>query len=92
MRRQKESIRGLPLSPYNHFLEPRYTKLAYGARLKPERLERIIIGDIRLREREILKAMLFNREEALVWEFSEMGYISRDVTPPLKIKTVLYKV
>jgi len=88
LRRQKASIRGLPLGPYDHFLEPRYTKLARGARLKPERLERMIVGDIQPREREIFEAMLFNREEALAWEFSEMGRVSRDVTPPLKIKTV----
>jgi hypothetical protein len=50
LRRQKASIRGLPLGPYDHFLEPRYTKLARGARLKPERLERMIVGDIRPRE------------------------------------------
>ena len=46
LRRQKASIRGLPLSPYNYFLKPRYTKLARGVRLKLERLERIIVGDI----------------------------------------------
>ena len=88
LHRQKASIQGLPLGPYDHFLEPRYTKLARGARLKPERLERMIVGDIQPREREIFEAMLFNQEEALAWEFSEMGRVSRDVTPPLKIKTV----
>ena len=88
---QRASIQGLPLSLYNHFLKPRYTKLARGTRLKPEQLERIIVGDLQPREREIFKAMLFNREEALVWEFSKMGRVSRDVTPLLKIKTILYK-
>ena len=35
--------------------------------------------------------MLFNQKEALVWEFSKIGRVSRDITPPLKIKTVPYK-
>jgi len=36
--------------------------------------------------------MLFNQEKALVWEFFEIGYINKDITLPLKIKTILYKV
>ena len=76
------------MGPFDHIIEPRYTQLARGARLKPERLERMLVGDIKPNERQILEAMLFNREEALAWEFSEMGHVSRDVTPPLKIKTV----
>ena len=92
LEQQKKLIRGLPLGPFDHIIEPRYTQLARGARLKPERLERMLVGDIKPNERQILEAMLFNREEALAWEFSEMGRVSRDVTPPLKIKTVPHEV
>ena len=50
LRRQKASIRVLPLSLYNYFLKPQYTKLAYSARLKLEQLECIIVGNIQLRK------------------------------------------
>ena len=92
MEQQKKLIQGLPLGPFDYIIKPRYTQLAYRARLKPERLERILVGDIKPNERQILEAMLFNQEEALAWEFSEMGCVSRDVTPPLKIKTVPHEV
>ena len=51
----------------------------------------MLVGDIKPNKKQILKAILFNWEKALIWEFFEIGHISREVTPLLKIKTVPYK-
>ena len=51
----------------------------------------MLISDIKPNERQILEAMLFNQEEALVQEFSKIGRISRDITLLLKIKTIPYE-
>lgn len=32
--------------------------------------------------------MLYNREEALAWDFSEIGRVKEEVAPPQKIRTV----
>ena len=51
---------------YEPFLTPRFSGLARGARLTPERLDRLIVGDhLTSRERELLVEMLYNREAAL---------------------------
>ena len=86
MRKQQERIRDLPIGLFDHFLEPGYTQLAKGTRPTPKRLERIIVGDIWPQEREILKAMLFNWEEALAWGFLKMGKVRPEVAPLMKIK------
>ena len=88
MRKQREQICDLLIGLFNHFLEPGYTQLARGTRLTPKRLERIIVGDIWPQEREILKAMLFNWEEALAWGFSKMGKVRPEVTLLIKIKII----
>ena len=70
-------------------LVPRFTTLARGARLTPERLDRLQIGkELWPKERELVVEMLFNREEALAWTFSEIGRIRECVTPPQEIRTV----
>ena len=51
----------------------------------------MLVSDIKPNKRQILETILFNQEEALAWEFSKIGHISGDITPPLKIKTILYK-
>jgi len=75
--------------PFNHVLEPRYTLIARGARLTPERLSEMNIRKQLLpKERRLVEEMLFNREAALAWDFSEVGRIYLDVAPPQVIRTV----
>jgi hypothetical protein len=63
--------------------------MARGARLTPEREQRLKIGKhLTLQEREILRAVLFNREAALGWDFSHLGRIRHEVAPPQKTLTV----
>jgi hypothetical protein len=59
------------------------------SRLTPERLKKIIVGDELIEEeRKLLTVILFNREAAFAWEFSELGRIKPEITPLLKIRTI----
>ena len=81
----REQAAGLYSAPYryNQWILPRFATFKRGTRLTPERLERLLIGDILLSsERDLLIEVLFNREGALAWEFSEMGRIKEEVAPP----------
>ncbi len=52
----------------------------------------MIIGDgITPQEKDLLTEMLYNREAALAWDFTEMGKIKPEVTPPQKIRIVKHK-
>lgn len=54
-----------------------------------KRMKNLIVGDGLLpRERELFEEMLYCREVAIIWEFSEMGKVSRDISPPVKINTI----
>ena len=78
-----------PNDKYTHWLIPKFTPIAKGARLTPERLAKMIIGDgMTLQEKEVLTEMLYNREAVLAWDFSEMGKVKKEVAHPQKIKTI----
>ena len=79
-------------SQYSHWLIPKFTPIAKGARITPERLQRMIIGDgMTPQEKDLLTEMLYNREAALAWDFTEMGKIKPEVAPPQRIRTVEHK-
>ena len=43
----------------------------------------MIIRDERTeQEKEVLNKMLYNRKAVLVWDFTEMGKVKREVAPP----------
>lgn len=68
---------------YSQWLIPKFTPIAKGARLTPERLAKMIIGDgMTSEEKEVLTEMLYNREAVLAWDFSEMGKVKKEVAPP----------
>ena len=78
-----------PESKYAKFLIPKFSKIAKGARLKPQRLAEMRIGsNLTPQERELLTEMLYNREAVLSWNFEEMGKVREDVVPPQEIRTV----
>ena len=80
------------LQPYGHLFQPRINNLARGVRLTPDRLSKLKVGkQLTVTERRILQEVLFNREGALGWDFSHVGRIRREVTPPMKIKTIEHK-
>ena len=81
-----------PTDKYTHWLIPKFTPIAKGARLTPERLAKMIIGDgMTAQEKDVLTEMLYNREAVLAWDFTEMGKVKREVAPPQKIRTVEHK-
>lgn len=52
-----------PTDKYTHWLIPKSTPIAKGARLTPERLSKMVIGDgMTEQEKEVLTEMLYNRE------------------------------
>ena len=88
--------RGTPIldftDKYTHWLIPKFTPIAKGARLTPERLGKMIIGDgMTEQEKEVLIEMLYNREAVLAWDFIEIGMVKKEVAPSQKIRTVEYK-
>lgn len=74
---------------FDEFLMPRISTIARGARLTPEREEKMLVGkDLLPRERALLRELLFKREGCLAWEWSHMSIIFPEVMPPQRIKTV----
>lgn len=75
-----------PTDKYTHWLIPKFTPIVKRARLTPERLAKMIVGDVMTaQEKEVLTKMLYNREAVLAWDFTEMGKVNREVAPPQKI-------
>ena len=71
-----------------HFL-PRISQFPVGERLTTERLDSIKVGiELRPAEKELLFQMLYCREGALGWEWTEVKNIRPEVMPPMKIRTV----
>jgi len=78
-----------PPHRYDQYITSRFSRIARGSRLKPERIDRLKIGaDLTPNEKEFLIEILYRREEALAWDFSEMSRIHPEVAPPQKIRTV----
>jgi hypothetical protein len=86
----EERRRGLdkPQSYYDRYLTPKFSDIPRGSRLTPQRITALKVGDLTEKEKELLQAMLFNREKSLAWSFEEIGRIRPDVAPPQEIKTV----
>lgn len=77
---------------FDHWLEPRFSKIERGSRLTKERIEKLIIGpDLTPQERDLLIEMLHYREGALAFDFSHCSRIREEVAPPQVIKTVEHK-
>ena len=81
-----------PADKYSEFLVPRFSGMKRGSRLTPERLKRIRIGEgLSEQEKELLTEMLYRREACLSWDFSEIGQVRPEVTPPVEIRTIPHK-
>ena len=76
-------------SPFDNYLKPRIACFARGARLSPEREERLIVGkELWPAERELLREMLYKREGVLAWDWEHMGSVRPEVYAPQRIRTV----
>ncbi len=81
-----------PIDKYTHWLIPKFTPIAKGARLTPKRLAKMIIGDgITSHKKDLLTEMLYNREAIIAWDFTEMGKVKKEMAPAQKIQTIEHK-
>jgi hypothetical protein len=90
----KKELKNLPSAErgsYPQWLIPKFSKIEKGSRLTPERIEKLIVKNITLQERNLFVAMLYNREAALAWDFTEIGKVKPEIFPPVQIRTVNYK-
>jgi hypothetical protein len=63
-----------------------------GTRVTPQRLKEMKISkELQPRECELLEELLYRREGALAWDFSESGRVSEEVIPPVTIDTIPHK-
>ena len=86
-----EKDREMP-GKWKGWIVPKFSKIPKGSRLTTERIKRMLVGDfLRPEEREMLLQVLYNREKALAWDFSEMGRVKEEVAPPQVIETIDHK-
>jgi hypothetical protein len=65
---------------YNYLLISKFFTISREARLTPERLAKIKIGEELLKtEKDFLTEMLYNREAALAWNFTYCGKVRPEV-------------
>jgi hypothetical protein len=76
---------------YPQWLIPKFSKIEKGNRLTPERIEKLIVKNIIPQERNLFMAILYNRETALAWDFTEIGKIKPEISLPVQIRTVDHK-
>ncbi|KAG9382496.1 rve domain containing protein [Pyrenophora tritici-repentis] len=83
------ALRGPDIGPFDHLFYVRTATFPRGHRLNPERLRKMNIGeDLRPNEVHLIQQLMFQREDALAWEFQHMSQIHEDVQPPYKIRTI----
>jgi len=76
---------------FDKYVCPKFSDIPAGSRLTPERLGTLLQGctpDLTDEERELFTHILFAREAALAWDFTECGRIDADVVPPQVIRTI----
>ena len=74
------------------YLTKKFSNIKRGSRLTLERLV-VIKPSLNLiaRETKLLYELLFNREAALIYNFTYLGRVNLEVAPPQRIRTVLYE-
>ena len=83
------ALKGPDLGPFDHIFHSRTASFARGARLTPARLKDMKMGeDLLPNEVQLLHELMYQREDALAWDFRDMTTIHEDVQPPYKIRTV----
>jgi ribonuclease HI len=81
-------------SKYREWITPKFSDIEKGARIKGERLQGLIdqVKDtLTPEELDVFLEIMYNREAALAWEFSECGKLDPLVAPPQVIRVVEHK-
>ena len=69
--------------PFDVWITPKFSTLPQGSRLTEERIADLDIGaELWPREKELLMALLFNREAAITFDWQEKGRIHKEIEPP----------
>jgi hypothetical protein len=76
---------------YSDWITPKFSDIPKRSRLTKERIENLIVGDLWTKEQKLFIEVLYNREKALVFDFTHIGKVKPDVAPPQVIKTVKHK-
>lgn len=67
---------------FNEYLFPRITEFTVGARLIPEKVVKMIVGnDLTKQEKELLHIILLKQEGVLAWDFTKLGHVQPEVVP-----------
>ena len=75
--------------PYDTWLIPKFSMIAKGTRLTNERVAAMLVGSELLPgEKNLMMQVLYNREAALSWDFSEIGKVRDSVAEPQQIRTI----
>lgn len=83
------ALRGPDIGPFDHIFGSRTADFPRGSRLTKERLAKMNVGeDLLPNEIRLLQGLMFQREDALAWDFSDMSTVHEDVQPPYKIRTI----
>jgi hypothetical protein len=80
------------IGKYKEHLLPRITAIPRGSRLTPERLKSLDVGDwLWEEELAMFQELMINREGAIAFDWTELGKVHEDVSPPILIKTIEHK-
>ena len=72
---------------------PRIADISKGSKITPERIRKLDVRDIlQPFEREIFEEIIINKEKAIAFDWTEYKRFYKDVSPPIKLKTILHKV
>ena len=73
--------------PFDVWITPKFSTIPQGSRLTEERIADLDIGaELWPREKELLMALLFNREAAIAFDWQEKGRIREEIEPPHVIR------
>ena len=76
---------------YSKFITGKFSNIKKGSRLTKARMATLDVGDLSPAEKDVFLNMLYNREAALAWDFSEIGLLREEVAPASRIRTVEHK-
>jgi hypothetical protein len=89
MKEQYARPRQEPVDQFDQYFERRHSLFPRGTRMTQERIKDLRIGThLTRQEREFAIEMLYRREGALSWTFTEMGRVRPEVAPPQEIRTI----
>ena len=66
----------------------KFLNIERGSHLTSEQIEKLVTGNLQLKEKKLFLWMLYNQEAALTFNYSEMSCLKEEVQPPVEIKMI----